>query len=170
MKWYAYVLCLVMIVIGTICTIELVDVFNITSADYGKAITIETKNDYEEVSKFDLGAIPLSSADYVNYSYTNTYGAEKFDGNKNEYLLLLNGKPADNFTQSSGKVSGMFVLKFYDTDGSVLCTSKLSVLIEYLAGGTRVSLNLVNENDSISYFNTYSNINGAVLKVVRREI
>lgn len=157
-----------MIVIGSICTIELINVFDTTSADYGKAITIETKNDYEEVSKFDLGTFALQSTDYVNYSYTNTYGVEEFNGNKNEYLLLLNDKPADNFVQSSGKISGEFVLNFYDTDGNVLSSAKLSVLVEYFASGTKVSINLVNTNDSVSYFNAYTNTNGAVLKVVKR--
>jgi len=59
-------------------------------------------------------------------------------------------------------------LNFYDTDGNVLSSARLSVLVEYLASGTKVSISLVNTNDSVSYFNAYSNTNGAVLKVVKR--
>ena len=68
MKWYHYIICFVLIVIGIFSTMELVKLFNVKSAEYGTVITIETKNDYTEISKFDYGSLSFDTQDYVNFT------------------------------------------------------------------------------------------------------
>lgn len=46
MKWYCYIICAVLIVVGIFSTINLVKLFNVSSQEYGSVITIETKNNY----------------------------------------------------------------------------------------------------------------------------
>ena len=171
MKWYHYVICFVLIVVGIFSCFNLVKIINLKSGEYGKAITIETKNDYVEVSKFDFGALVLTDTDdYVNYSLTSTFGVSEFNGKEKDYLLLFNGKPVSNVVSSAGKISGDFIENFYDLDSDVSSIVKLHILIEYYASGTKVTLSLTNQNNSISYLTNYAQVNGAVIKVVERSL
>ncbi len=168
MKWYTYVVCFVLIIVGILCSMELVKIFNVKSAEYGTFVTIETKNDYNEISRFDLGSFVFDTDDYQYFTFNAIYSPEDFNGKENNYTLLYNGQPLSNIVSSAGKISGDLIKNFYNVDGEVASTVNLHVLIEYYASGTKVSLSLTNENDSMSYMTTYSNINGAILKVVQR--
>ncbi len=168
MKWYHYLICFVLIVIGVFSSIELVEMFNKQSKEYGTAITIETKNDYTEISKFDYGSIDFDTEDYTNFTNVSTFGTIEFDGKNKEYMLLFNGQPANNLVLTNGKVSGDITLSFYDLNGEKVSSATLNVVIEYYASQTKVTITTKNENDSMAYLNAYMDINGAVLKVVER--
>lgn len=168
LKWYGYVICGVLILIGLLCTMNLFEVFSVSSKEFGTAVTIETKNDYEEVSKFDLGSLVLSTEDYTNYKLVTRKEPAEFNGNDNHYMILFNGKPLSNIEVSSGKISGEVCFSFYDLNGELITTAKMDVLIEYYASGTTLTLTSVNVNDSIAYLTAYTNVNGAVFKVVKK--
>lgn len=168
MKWYHYLICFVLIVIGVFSSIELVEMFNKQSKEYGTVITIETKNDYTEISKFDYGSIDFDTEDYTNFTNVSTFGMIEFDGKNKEYMLLFNGQPANNLVLTNGKVSGDITLSFYDLNGEKVSSATLNVVIEYYASQTKVTITTKNENDSMAYLNAYMDINGAVLKVVER--
>ena len=168
MKWYHYLLCFVLIFIGIFSSIELLKLFNVKSAEYGTVITIETKNDYTEISKFDYGSLSFDTEDYTNYTNVSTFAPAEFDGKSNNYTILFNGQPTSNVVVNAGKISGDLTICFYDLNGDVASTSDLHILIEYYASGTKVTLTMPNTNDSVAYFTTYTNINGAVVKVVQR--
>ena len=57
MKWYSYLICCILIIIGVFCTIELIEVFSVKSGEYGSVISYQTHSDYEEFSKYDFGSI-----------------------------------------------------------------------------------------------------------------
>lgn len=168
MKWYHYLLCFILIFIGIFSTIELVKLFNVKSAEYGTVITIETKNEYTEISKFDYGSLLFDTEDYVNYSNVSTFSPQDFNGRENNYTILVNGNPTSNVIVNAGKITGDLTLSFYDLEGEVVSNANLHILIEYYASGTKVTLTIQNDNDSVSYLSTYTNINGAVIKVVQR--
>ena len=168
MKWYHYVICFVLIMMVVFCTMELVKLFNVKSAEYGTIITIETKNDYTEVSRFDYGSLSFDTEDYVNFTNVATFPPADFNGKENNYTIIVNGNPANNIVINAGKISGDFTQTFYDLNGDIATVSDLHILIEYYASGTKVTLTIQNNNDSVSYLTTYTNINGAVIKVVQR--
>ena len=85
MKWYHYLICGVLIVIGIFSTINLVELFSVSSQEYGSVITIETQNNYNEVSKFDLGTFTLQPTSGNQYSETITLAPEVFDGSNKDY-------------------------------------------------------------------------------------
>ncbi|MBQ8451588.1 MAG: hypothetical protein IJ538_02300 [Clostridia bacterium] len=147
---------------------ELVKLFNVKSAEYGTVITIETKNDYTEVSKFDYGSLSFDTEDYVHFTNVSTFAPQDFNGKQNDYTILVNGQPTNNIIVNAGKISGDLTLAFYNLNGDVASTAELHILIEYYASGTKVTLTTQNSNDSVSYLTTYTNINGAVIKVVQR--
>lgn len=168
LKWYHYLICAVLIILGLFCTMNLVELFGVESNEYGKAITIETKNDYVEISKFDLGSIVFDSEDYVNFELIETYAPTEFDGKNEDYMILFNGQPLNNIQCSSGKISGDLSIVFYDLDGEQVAVSDVHISIEYYASGTTLKLTSTNNSDSMAYLTAYTNINGAVIKVVDR--
>ena len=168
MKWYSYIICAVLIIVGIFCTIELVDVFNVKSGEYGQVVTFETENNLNEVFKLDYGTIGFDTEDYSNYSNVTTRPAVDFDGTKETYYLYFNDQPLNNVSQNAGRMSGNIEIKFYDEYGSVVSTAKLNVIIEFLAGETKVSVSINNVDNSVSYLNSYMEINGAVLKVATK--
>ncbi len=168
MRWYHYLICFALIMVGVFSTLELVKLFNVKSVEYGSVITIETKNDYTEVSKFDYGTLTFDTTDYTNFTNVTTFAPCSFDGKNNDYTILVNGNPTCNIVVNAGKISGELNLEFYDLNGIIVTTAKLNILVEYYASGTKVSLSVQNNNDSIAYLTTYININSAVIKVVKR--
>ena len=149
-------------------TIELVKLFNVKSAEYGTAITIETKNDYTEISKFDYGSLSFDTNDYSTFTNVETFAPMDFNGSNNDYIILVNGNPTSNVIINAGKISGDLIMDFYNLDGQVATTATLHILVEYYASGTKVTLTITNTNDSVAYFSSYTNIHGAVIKVVQR--
>lgn len=166
MKWYHYIICFILIVVGIFSTIELVDLFSVKSGEFGTAITFETKNDYKEISKFDLGSLLFTSNDQKNYSLSSKYAPAEFDGNKGDYSLLFNGQMANNVEVSAGTITGTFTITFYGVHGETLSTADFTVHVEYLASGTTVTVTAMADGDNLSYLLSYSNYNGAIIKVV----
>ena len=168
MKWYWYLICCVLIIVGIFSTIKLIEIFSVSSQEYGTAITIETKNNYEEISKFDFGSIAFDTNDYVNFSNVTTFAPQEFNGKDKDYLLLFNDQPAINTTITNGKIVGDVSLVFYGLDGKESSIANLHFTIEYFSSQTKVTTTITNSNNSISYLETYMAINGAVLKIVER--
>ena len=44
MKWYHYLICFALIIIGIFSSINLVKLFNVSSSDYGTIYTVEVQN------------------------------------------------------------------------------------------------------------------------------
>ena len=169
MKWWSYVICCVLIIVGTVCTIELVDKFSVKSGEYGSVITYDEEN-YEEFSKFDFGSFSLDSEDYVSYKNVTTFGAQEFDGTKEEYALFFNGQPLNGVVQSAGRINGDLTINFYDLNGDTITTVNVHFMVEYLASATKVTTTITNVDKSVSYLNAYTEINGAVLKVYSKGV
>ena len=170
MKWYHYLICGILIVIGIFSTINLVELFSVSSQEYGSVITIETQNNYNEVSKFDLGTFNLTPTTGNNYSETITLAPQTFDGANKDYLILYNGKPANNIDSKAGQISGDVSMTFYDLEGKEITTANFNVVIQYYVTQTVITISMTNENDSVSYLSNYTNVNGAVFSVVERSV
>ena len=170
MKWYHYLICGILIVIGIFSTMNLVELFSVSSQEYGSVITIETQNNYNEVSKFDLGTFTLHPTSGNNYSETITLAPEVFDGANKDYLILFNGKPANNVDSKSGQISGDVSMTFYDLDGKEITTANFNVAIQYYVTQTVITISMTNENESVSYLSNYTYMNGAVFSVVERSV
>ena len=168
MKLRHYIFCVVVIIVGVFCFINMYEMFSVSSGEYGSAINIVTKNEYNEVSTFDFGSLSFDTNDNVKFTNISTFVPTEFNGKENEYILLFNDNLVTNLVVTSGSISGDFIRNFYDTNGEIITTSNLKILVEFLETEIRTTLNITNENDSVSYLSTYANINGAVLKVVKR--
>jgi hypothetical protein len=134
MKWYHYLICGVLIVIGIFSSVNLIELFNVSSQEYGSVITIETQNNYNEVSKFDLGTFNLTPTTENNYSEVITLAPQSFDGAGKDYLILFNGKPANNIDSKSGQISGDVSMTFYDLDAATFTIGKENIIFHYNPG------------------------------------
>ena len=171
MKWYHYLICGVLIVIGIFSSINLMRLFNVSSKEYGSGVTIETKNNYAEISKFDLGSLAFDPSENKSiYSCSSTLAPESFDGKGKGYLILFNGKPVNNIISKSGQISGDASMTFYDLDGNAITTANFNIMIQYYVTQTVITITMANENDSVSYLTNYANTNGAVITVAERSV
>lgn len=169
MKWYTYLICLILITAGIFCALNLAKLFSVTSGEYGSVITFESKNNYIEVTKFDYGSVDFDTTDYTNYISIETAEPNAdFNGLKENYLMFFNDQPLNNVEQTAGRISGNLSIKFYDTNGGEITTADLTFIVEYLANNTKITITISDDNNSVSYFNAYTEINGAVLKVVKQ--
>lgn len=170
MKWYSYLICFILIIVGIFCSIELVDLLNVKSGEYGYPITFETQNNYEIVSRFDYGTIGFDTEDYINYSNVSVFEPTDFNGKNTEYEMFFNDTPLNNVVVSAGRISGNVDIVFYDLDGQEITTANLYFNVEYLASGTKVTTEITNTNNSVSYLNSYMELNGAVLKIMTKGV
>lgn len=168
LKWYHYIICGVIVILGLFCTMNLVELFSIESKEYGTAITLEKQNDYTEIAKFDLGSIVFESEDYINFELTESYAPIEFNGDGKDYILLFNDQPLNNIECTNGRISGELSIVYYNLDGQEIAQSEVFVEIDFFAGETKLKLTSTNCADSIAYLTAYTNINGAVIKVVDR--
>jgi len=171
MKWYVYVICVVVIICGVFCAFGLVNLFDKQSLEYGQALLLNKQENYSEISKFDSTLLyDFYSDDNLNYKSQATFNSQKFDGTDKDYVITVNSQLVNDIELSSGKISGKLVLVFYDTDGEKTSTANVNILIEYLSSETRVSISIKNEQDSVAYLNSYIDINGFVICVNERSI
>lgn len=165
MKWYSYLICIVLIISGIFCGINLVEIWSQKSGVYGSIESIETQNNYNEVVKFDLGTISFESDNNVDYSFTYTDGYIEFDGNS-DYSLLINDSLVSDVIFEAGKIIADAKFKFYGSDGKVVSLAELNIYIEFLSDKTVISITTKNNNNSMAYLMRYVNVNGFVIKVV----
>lgn len=165
-KWYVYLLMAVIIVVGTICFIRLVDIFNVNSQEVGTAIVV-TK-DEQAAYTYDLGEIMLENTSGNTYTTAYTLGAESFNGTDKHFVVEINSDPTTNLVVKAGGLEFDYILNFKGLEGEELATSTLHIRIEYLTSGTRIVLSTSNSNNSVSFLSTYSELNGFVMKIYER--
>lgn len=163
-----YGLSIVIIFAGILSTVKIIKTFDIYSKEIGSAYTVEVVKDYDTISEFELTYIDLDSDDLINYSVVEHRPAEEFNGKDKDYIMLLNENPAYTNYVFAGKMDSTFALNFYNSEENVLSTAEIRVVIEYLAKETRITITMVNTNASVSYLNSYMELNGMTLKVVER--
>lgn len=164
MKGWHYIVCCVIIIIGLLSIVNLFEMFGAKSGEYGTPITIEKVQDLNLVQSYDFGIIQFTEKKDTNiYTYNQTYAPEEFNGEENNYTIFFNSQPVQNIKITSGALSGDFTLNYYDLDGQIESTSQLNIYMFFYEGTTEIRFEITNEDDSLSYFTTYMNFNGANL-------
>ena len=115
-----------------------------------------------------MGSIVFESEDYINFELTESYAPIEFNGDGKDYILLFNEQPLNNIVITNGSISGDLCIVFYNLAGVEIAQSNVFVEIDFFAGETKLKLTSTNSADSIAYLTAYTNINGAVIKVVER--
>lgn len=169
LKWYSYVICSALIIVALFCGIKLIDMFGVKNATYGTPTTIEEQQGLDEIERYDFGLILFDDQDNDGtYTYQQTYAPVDFNGNLNEYTMYFNSQPVQNIEQSSGSLRGNITFAFYDVNGAVITNATLEINLVFYEGSTQLLIEIENTKDAVSYFTTYMNYNGAVLKILTK--
>lgn len=167
MKWYTYLICIVITIIGVFCTIELADMFGVKSLDIGTPIVVEKENT-NELCKYDLSDLKFESLEdsSVYYTYSDSFEPIKYDSRFKEYKILLNGDEIPDVEYLPGAITSLITTNYYDFNNNLIATSQLSITITFKATQTLVELKSFNDStNNISYLQKYIDINGFVLQI-----
>lgn len=167
MKWYTYLICFVLVIVGTFCGIQLYKEVKAESYING---SIDISN------KFSQENLNYSSTSLVFYhdlyDDTETYAfeqdlpkVENFNGQKKSYELWLNDFIILDAEFNAGSVYSTVQLDFYNEYGNIIYSSKLNISVKYLSGKTQITLSTKGQ-ESASFLEQYFKDNGIRLKIV----
>ena len=167
MKWYTYLICFILVIVGTFCGIQLYKEVKAESYING---SIDISN------KFSQENLNYSSTSLVFYhdlyDDTDTYSfdqelpkVENFNGQENTYELWLNDFIILDVEFNAGSVYSTIQLDFYNEYGNILNSSTLNISVKYLSSKTQITLSTKGQ-ESASFLEQYFKDNGIRLKVV----
>ena len=173
MKWYTYLICFILIIVGAFCGVELYK--EITAESYVNG-QIDISN------KFSQESFNYSSTSVVFYHdiydetdiytfETDLLKVEDFNGLKKEYQVVLNDYVLIDSDINAGAVFSAVNMDFYDVNGNLVCNGTLDISIKFLSSKTQLTLSITgNENytslEQSSFFEQYFADNGIRLKVI----
>ena len=165
MKWYTYLICFILIVVGTFCGIQLykevkaesyingsIDIsnqFSQESFNYSSTSLVFYKDGYSEDLIFDKELLKV----------------DNFNGKDKEYQVLLNDYILIDSDINSGFVFSVVNIDFYDTNGEIVCTSSMNISIKFLSNKTQLTITTVG-NKNASYLEQYFSDNGIRLQLI----
>ena len=167
MKWYTYLICFILIVVGVFCGIELYKEVKAESYING---SIDISNQFSQES-FNYTS---SSVTFYNdiYDETQTYTFDKellkvddFNGEDKEYQVMLNDYVLVDSDINAGSVFSVIYMDFYDTNGEIVCNASMNISIKFLSNKTQLTLTTTG-NENASFFEQYFSDNGIRLKVM----
>lgn len=167
MKWYSYVICCVLIVVGAFCGIQL---YKEVKAESYINVSIDITN------KFSQESFSYKSTSVVFYhdlyDDTNTYSfskdllkVENFDGKAKTYQILFNDYVLLNVEINAGSVFATVELDFYDTTGNIVNSSNMKISVLFLSNKTQLTLTTIG-SDNAGFLEQYFSDNGIRLRVI----
>ena len=167
MKWYTYLICFTLIILGIFCGIELYREVKAESYVNG---SIDISN------KFSQESFNYSSTRVVFYhdlyDDTDTYSFEKdllkvddFNGEKKQYKVILNDYVLVEAEVNAGSIFTAINMDFYDTNGNIVCNSTMQISIQFLSNKTQLTL-VTKDQQSASFLEQYFSDNGISLRVI----
>lgn len=166
MKWYTYVICFVLIIVGAFCGVQLYKEIRAESYVNG---SIDISN------KFSQESFNYSSTSLVfyhdMYDDTDTYAfeidlvkTEDFNGKTNTYEVTLNKYILYSVEINAGSIYATVNMDFYDTNGSIVQQADMQISILFLSGKTQLTIT-TKGNANASFLEQYFADNGIRLQV-----
>lgn len=167
MKWYSYLICFILVIVGVFCAIGLYKEVKAESYVNG---SIDISN------KFSQESFNYSSTSVVFYhdlyDETDTYSFEKdllkvddFNGKDKQYQVVLNDFVLVNADIKAGSVYSLITMDFYNTDGELINNAEMNLSIKFLSSKTTLTLSATGQENA-SFFEQYFADNGIRLKVI----
>ena len=167
MKWYTYLICFVLIIIGVFCGIELYKEIKAESYVNG---SIDISNKFSQES-FNYSSSSVTFY-HDDYDTTNSYSFQKdllvvdsFNGKEKTYQVILNDYILLDTEFNPGSIFSTVAIDFYDTDGNVICNADMKISIVFLSNKTQLTLATIGDKDA-GFLQQYFTDNGIRLRVV----
>lgn len=166
MKWYTYLICFILIVIGVFSGIELYKEIKAESYING---SIDITN------KFSQESFNYSSTSVVFYhdiyDDTDSYlfeidllKVDTFNGKEKEYKVLLNDYILIDSEFNAGSIFSIMNIDFYNTNGELVHNAEMKISIKFLSNKTLLQLS-TKGSESAQYLEQYFSDNGIRLVV-----
>ncbi len=167
MRMIRYLICLVLILVGIYCGVNLSNEINEASYENG---SINIENEFRKETFFysstAIAFYPTSNAS--SYVFTSELlPVEGIDADKKDYSFYFMDMEHEvlNAEIVAGRVIAPISINFYNPDGTLACKGKITVKIEFLSGNTLLTLSCINKS-SADYFEQYFADYGIKLKLV----
>ena len=167
MKWYTYVICVVLILVGIFLGIELYKDIKAESYING---SIDISNQFSQES-FNYSSSSVTFY-HDDYDTTNSYSFQKdllvvdsFNGKEKTYQVILNDYILLDTEFNPGSIFSTVAIDFYDTDGNVICNADMKISIVFLSNKTQLTLATIGDKDA-GFLQQYFTDNGIRLRVV----
>lgn len=168
MKWYTYLICFVLIIIGAFSGIELYKEIKAESYVNG---SIDISNKFSQES-FNYSSSSVAFY-HDDYDTTDTYTFQKdllvvdsFNGLENTYQVVLNDYILFDTEFNAGSIFSTIDIDFYDTDGNIVCNADMKISIVFLSNKTQLELTTIGDESS-SFLEQYFTDNGIRLQVIQ---
>jgi len=167
MKWYTYVICLVLIVVGAFCGVQFYQELKAESYVNG---SIDITNKFSQES-FNYSSTSLVFYHDEIYDDTDTYTFDKaltktedFNGLTNTYQVTLNNYVLTNAEVNAGSIFATVYMDFYDTNGNIVQQADMQISILFLSGKTQLTITTKGKANA-SFLEQYFADNGIRLYV-----
>ncbi len=166
MKWYTYVICFVLIIVGAFSGMQFYRELKAESYVNG---SIDITNRFSEET-FNYSSTSLVFYHDL-YDDTNTYTFEKdltkidnFNGLDNTYQVVLNDYVLINAEVKAGSIYATVKVDFYNTDGNIVQQADMQISILFLSGKTQLTITTTGKENA-SFLEQYFADNGIRLRV-----
>lgn len=167
MRWWGYLICFVLIIVGVFCGLQLYKEVKAESYVNG-SIDISNRFSQESFKYKSTSAVFY----HDTYDDTDTYYFEKdllktenFDGEKKTYKVVLNDYVLFNAEINAGLVFATVTIDFYDTLGQLINSASMSVSVKFLSNKTQLTLATVG-SENAQFLEQYFSDNGLRLQII----
>ena len=167
MKWYTYLICFILIIVGVFCGIELYKEVKAESYVNG---SIDISNKFSQES-FNYSSSSVTFY-HDDYDTTESYSFQKdllvvdsFNGKEKTYQVVLNDYILFDTEFNPGSIFSNVAIDFYDTEGNIVCNADMKISIVFLSNKTQLTLSTVGDKNA-GFIQQYFTDNGIRLQVV----
>ena len=166
MKWYWYIICVILVLLGVFCGIQLYREVKAESYVNG-SIDISNKFSQESFKYTNTSVVFYHDI----YDETDTYifeadclKVDDFNGLTNTYQVVLNDYVLLGSEITAGSIFTNVNLDFYDTHGEIIKSVDMQISIKFLSDKTQLTL-ATTGNENASFLEQYFSNNGIRLYV-----
>lgn len=166
MKWYWYIICVILVLLGVFCGIQLYKLVKAESYVNG-SIDISNKFSQESFKYTNTSVVFYHDI----YDETDTYifeadclKVDDFNGLTNTYQVVLNDYVLLGSEITAGSIFTNVNLDFYDTYGEIIKSVDMQISIKFLSDKTQLTL-ATTGNENASFLEQYFSNNGIRLYV-----
>lgn len=166
MKWYWYIICVILVLLGVFCGIQLYREVKAESYVNG---SIDISNKFSQESFKYTNTSVVFYHDIYNETDTYIFEADclkvdDFNGLTNTYQVVLNDYVLLGSEITAGSIFTNVNLDFYDTYGEIIKSVDMQISIKFLSDKTQLTL-ATTGNENASFLEQYFSNNGIRLYV-----
>ena len=166
MKWYWYIICVILVLLGVFCGIQLYREVKAESYVNG---SIDISNKFSQESFKYTNTSVVFYHDIYNETDTYIFEADclkvdDFNGLTNTYQVVLNDYILLGSEINAGSIFTNVNLDFYDTYGEIIKSVDMQISIKFLSDKTQLTL-ATTGNENASFLEQYFSNNGIRLYV-----